>query len=67
MKWHPYLLGLISMAVANCAVTSLPSPDDKSSKLYRWFFNFAHSLVLAVARIASQYHEKNDGNPAVAP
>lgn len=62
-KWHPALCGAILMALANAAITSLPSPDGESTKLYRWFFNFSHAAILGISRIAAQYR---DGKP-VAP
>lgn len=43
--------GFILAAVANCAITSLPSPTATSNSFYKWFFAFSHSLVLAIPRI----------------
>lgn len=60
LKWHPILSGMLAMAIANCAVTSLPSPDAQSGKFYRWFFNFFHSAVGAIARVVSQYKNGNE-------
>jgi len=61
MHYHPMLLGAITMAIANCAVTSLPTPEANGSKFYAWFFNTAHGLILAIPRIVSQY--KADAPP----
>lgn len=54
-KYHPALVGAIAMAVANAAITTLPSPSDKSGVFYRWFFNFTHALILAIPRLVAQY------------
>lgn len=54
-KYHPALVGVIGTAVANAAITSLPSPDEKSGKFYRWFFATAHALILAIPRLVAQY------------
>lgn len=62
---HQFLAGLAVMCVANAAITALPSPDDKSGKFYRWFFNFGHGLVGAFARIAAQYKSDSNGKPAI--
>jgi hypothetical protein len=58
IKWHPAMAGAIGMAIANAGITTMPSPDEKSSKGYKWLFNFLHVLVLAIPRIVSQYGEK---------
>lgn len=58
VKYHPMLLGGIITAVANCAITTLPTPSGKNA-FYEWFFNFTHALVLAIPRIVAQY--KQDG------
>ena len=55
IKWHPMLSGAIAMAVANAAVTAMPSPDANSGKGYSWLFNFSHALVGAISRIVAQY------------
>ena len=54
-KYHPALVGAIGMAVSNAAITTLPSPSDKSGAFYKWFFNFAHVLILAIPRLVAQY------------
>jgi succinylarginine dihydrolase len=60
MKWHPILSGAIAMAVANAAITSLPSPDTSSGKFYRWFFTCTHSLILAIPRLVAQYNQTGE-------
>jgi hypothetical protein len=60
IKWHPMLSGWIAAAIANCAITALPSPDAASGKFYHWFFNFSHGLTLAIARVIAQYKEAPD-------
>lgn len=52
---HPIFLGALAMALANAAVTAMPSPRANGSALYAWTFNFLHSAVGALSRIAAQY------------
>jgi hypothetical protein len=67
IRWHPVFSGALAMGVANCIVTTMPTPEPRSSggmlghPLYQWAFNCLHSLVLAIPRIASQYNGKEDG------
>ena len=56
--WHPVLMGAIGMAIANAAITTMPSPDSTSGKGYIWLFNFLHAIVLSLARIAAQYNQE---------
>jgi hypothetical protein len=56
-KHHGLLLGILLYGVANVMITSLPSPDAKNGKFYRWFFNSAHGIILAIPRIVSQYYK----------
>lgn len=55
VKYHPMLLGALGMGIANAIVTTMPSPDEKSSKGYVWLFSLLHALILAIPRIISQY------------
>lgn len=51
---HPAFTGALIMALANAAVTAMPSPRANGSQLYSWAFNFLHSAVGAVSRILAQ-------------
>lgn len=62
---HPVFLGALAMALANAAVTAMPSPRPNGSQFYTWAFNFLHSAVGAVSRIAAQY--KNGDSSAPGP
>jgi hypothetical protein len=54
---HPALLGALAMALANAAITAMPSP----------VFNFLHSAVGAISRVVAQYKNGNgNGNPPEA-
>ena len=64
VHWHPAMAGAIGMAIANAGITTMPSPDEKSSAGYKWLFNFLHALVLAIPRIVSQYSGKGEPPPA---
>ena len=64
VHWHPILSGALGMAIANAAITSMPSPDATSGKFYRWLFMFAHTAVLSISRIVAQY---KDGTPPTQP
>lgn len=57
-KWHPVMMGAIGMGLANALVTTMPTPDEKSGKLYQWAFNFLHAAVLSISRIVSQYKQE---------
>lgn len=61
-KYHPMLLGGIIVAIFNCAITTLPTPDPTAKtfggKFYQWFFNFTHALILAIPRIWAQYKQE---------
>lgn len=52
---HPVFFGAMVMALANAAVTAMPSPRADSSQFYSWAFNFLHSAVGAISRIVAQY------------
>jgi hypothetical protein len=56
---HQFMAGLVSMAVVNCAVTTMPSPKPDSSEFYVWLFNFSHAVVLSLSRIFAQYKNGN--------
>lgn len=63
---HPVLVGALTMALANAAITAMPSPRLNGSQFYAWAFNFLHSAVGAISRIVAQYKNGN-GNPPEAP
>lgn len=48
---HP-LAALGGWYVYSAAVSSLPLPDQHSSKFYRWFFAFSHTLAGFLKRAA---------------
>lgn len=60
---HPYTAGLVTMGLANAAITAMPSPKDNGNQFYTWAFNFLHSAVGAISRIVAQY--KDNGNNAI--
>ncbi|HKF51767.1 MAG TPA: hypothetical protein VKB26_05605 [Candidatus Acidoferrales bacterium] len=63
---HPVFFGALAMALANAAVTAMPSPRPNGSQFYAWAFNFLHSAVGAISRIVAQYKNGN-GNASEAP
>jgi hypothetical protein len=63
---HPVLMGALVMALANAAITAMPSPRPNGGQFYAWTFNFLHSAVGAVSRIVAQYKNGN-GNVPEAP
>lgn len=66
-RTHPVLAGALIMALANAAVTAMPSPRPNGSQFYAWAFNFLHSAVGAVSRILAQYKSTSDASPDNAP
>lgn len=60
---HPVFTGALVMALANAAITAMPSPRPNGSQFYAWAFNFLHSAVGAVSRILAQY-KSNDDSPS---
>jgi hypothetical protein len=63
---HPVFFGALVMALANAAITAMPSPRANGSQFYAWTFNFLHSAVGAISRIAAQYKGGNGtGNTGV--
>ena len=54
-RFHPVFFGATVMALANAAVTAMPSPRADGSQFYSWAFNFLHSAVGAISRIVAQY------------
>lgn len=64
-KWHPMLAGALVMALANAAITAMPSPRPDGSEFYAWAFNFLHSAVGAISRVVAQY--KNGDGPSPQP
>lgn len=62
-KWHPALIGAVIMALANAAITAMPSPRSGGSQFYAWAFNFLHSAVGAISRIVAQYKNGNGSAP----
>jgi hypothetical protein len=52
---HPVFFGALAMALANAAITAMPSPRANGSQFYAWTFNFLHSAVGAISRIVAQY------------
>lgn len=67
-RTHPAFTGALVMALANAAITAMPSPRANGSQVYAWAFNFLHSAVGAISRIVAQY-KSADENPSssVAP
>lgn len=61
---HPVLIGALAMALANAAVTAMPSPRANGSQFYAWAFNFLHSSVGAISRIVAQYKSPSGNNSA---
>lgn len=59
-KWHPVFMGALAMALANAAITAMPSPRANGNQFYAWAFNFLHGAVGAVSRILAQYKSSND-------
>lgn len=62
-KSHPAFSGALAMALANAAVTAMPSPCQNGSQFYAWAFNFLHSAVGAISRILAQYKDGNGSAP----
>lgn len=60
---HPVFLGALAMALANAAITAMPSPRPNGSQFYAWAFNFLHSAVGAISRIVAQYKNENGSAP----
>lgn len=60
---HPVFTGALIMALANAAVTTMPSPRTNGNEFYAWAFNFLHSAVGAVSRILAQY-KSGDQTPS---
>lgn len=48
---HPYVSTIVTTILANCAISSMPTPTDKSGAFYTWLFRFLHGIMLAVKRI----------------
>jgi len=51
MTQHQVLASLICYYVFSSFVSSLPTPDNKSSKFYGFLFSFTHSLAGNLMRI----------------
>jgi hypothetical protein len=66
-RTHPAFTGALTMALANAAVTAMPSPRANGSQFYAWAFNFLHSAVGAVSRILAQYKSATDARPDSTP
>jgi hypothetical protein len=62
-KFHPMLAGALAMALANAAITAMPSPRPDGNEFYAWAFNFLHSAVGAVSRIVAQYKNGTSSAP----
>lgn len=60
---HPVFTGALIMALANAAVTAMPSPRANGGQFYAWSFNFLHSAVGAISRILAQY-KSGDQTPS---
>jgi hypothetical protein len=60
---HPVLTGAVVMALANAAITAMPSPRSGGSQFYAWAFNFLHSAVGAISRVVAQYKNGNGSTP----
>ena len=43
---HQVVLGAVGALVLSAAFRAVPEPDEKSTRLYRWFHDFGH-LILA--------------------
>lgn len=63
---HPVFFGGLVMALANAAITAMPSPRASGSQFYAWAFNFLHSAVGAISRIVAQYKTAGAAAPASA-
>lgn len=63
-RTHPAFTGALIMALANAAVTAMPSPRPNDSQFYAWTFNFLHSAVGAVSRILAQYKSPGSTDPS---
>jgi hypothetical protein len=73
-RTHPAFTGAVIMALANAIITTMPSPRANGSQFYAWAFNFLHSAVGAISRIAAQYragggsgNSNGNGNAPEAP
>ncbi len=64
---HPAFTGALIMALANAAVTAMPSPRPNGSQFYAWAFNFFHSVVGAISRILAQYKSTSDARSDSVP
>ncbi len=48
---HPYMTGTVAGLIFSAIVTSLPTPSKGDGKGYVFFFNFMHTVALALPRI----------------
>jgi hypothetical protein len=50
---HPYVATAVTMMVANCFITAMPTPTEKSSAFYVWLFRGLHAMLLSLSRIVA--------------
>jgi len=63
---HQTIFALGSYAVLSAAISSLPMPDNTSSKFYRWFFQFSNTIAANLARVSASFRTKSQQAPAGA-
>jgi hypothetical protein len=47
-----WLMGSAAALVASAAVRALPDPETPGSRLYLWFYRFAHALLANFDKVA---------------
>jgi hypothetical protein len=61
IREHPTIATLAGYMLFSNLVGALPSPDDKSSKGYRFLFAFLHGLAANLLRIPTVRNFMNNG------
>lgn len=70
IRAHPAISGAIGAWLIGNIAAALPSPDDKSSKFYKFVFAFMHSVGGSIPRIGATLfpqYAKYFGAAAVTP
>lgn len=63
IKAHPQLVQFVAQWLFVCAVSSMPSPTDKSGPFYTWLFRFLHMAMGGIGRAFLGGSSKNgNGN-----
>lgn len=67
LKSHPQLVQFAIQWLLVCAITSMPSPTDKSGPFYTWLFRFLHMALGGVGRAFMGGTSKNGNGVAPVP